>query len=80
MQKLRTLLTENGKLIITTPTNAPAIDHIFLFKNAQDIRDVIYEAGFRIEEELCIFSEDVSPEKAEKFKISMMYAGVLVKN
>lgn len=79
LQKLHTLLGENGKLIITTPTNAPAIDHIYLFKNADDIRNVISEAGFNIEEELCIYSEDVSPEIAEQFKISMMYAGVLVK-
>ena len=79
LQKLHALLSDNGKLIITTPTNAPAIDHIYLFKNADDIREVISEAGFNIEEELCIYSEDVSPEIAERFKISMMYAGVLVK-
>ena len=79
LQKLHTLLSDNGKLIITTPTNAPAIDHIYLFKGAEDIRNVISEAGFDIEEELCVYSEDVSQEIAEKFKISMMYAAVLVK-
>ena len=79
LQKLHTLLSDNGKLIITTPTNAPAIDHIYLFKGAEDIRCVISEAGFDIEEELCVYSEDVSQEIAERFKISMMYAAVLVK-
>jgi len=79
LQKLHTLLSDNGKLIITTPTNAPAIDHIYLFKGAEDIRYVISEAGFDIEEELCVYSEDVSQEIAERFKISMMYAAVLVK-
>jgi 2-polyprenyl-3-methyl-5-hydroxy-6-metoxy-1,4-benzoquinol methylase len=79
LQKLHTLLSDNGKLIITTPTNAPAIDHIYLFKDAEDIRYVISEAGFDIEEELCVYSEDVSQEIAERFKISMMYAAVLVK-
>lgn len=79
LQKLHTLLSDNGKLIITTPTNAPAIDHIYLFKGAEDIRNVISEAGFDIEEELCVYSEDVSQEIAERFKISMMYAAVLVK-
>lgn len=79
LEKLYDLLNVNGKLIITTPTNAPAIDHIYLFKNTEDIRKVILEAGFNIEEELCIYSEDVSPEIAERFKISMMYAGVLSK-
>ncbi len=79
LQKLGDLLSDNGKLLITTPTNAPAIDHIYLFRNAEEIRNVISEAGFNIEEELCIFSEDVTPEIAERFKISMMYAGVLTK-
>lgn len=79
LQKLNSLLKYKGKLIITTPTNAPAIDHIYLFKNAADIRKVIEKAGFDIEEEFCIFSEEVSPEIAERFKVSMMFAGVLIK-
>ena len=79
LKKLYTLLSENGKLFITTPTNAPAIDHIYLFKNADDIRKIITEAGFKVENEKCIYSEDLSPEIAEQYKISMMYAGLLVK-
>jgi 2-polyprenyl-3-methyl-5-hydroxy-6-metoxy-1,4-benzoquinol methylase len=79
LKKLNSLLSDNGKLFITTPTNAPAIDHIFLFRNADDIRKVIHEAGFNIENEFSIYSEDMPAEKAEKFKVSMMYAGVLVK-
>lgn len=79
LQRLHTLLHENGKLIITTPTNAPAIDHIYLFKNADDIREVISQAGFKVKDELCVYSEDVTPEIAERYKISMMYAAVLIK-
>ena len=48
LEKLYELLDENGKVIITTPTNAPAIDHIYLFNNAEDIREVIRKAGFNI--------------------------------
>lgn len=79
LEKLYELLDENGKVIITTPTNAPAIDHIYLFKNAEDIREVIRKAGFKIVEEKCIYSENMPPEMAEKLKISMMYVGVLEK-
>lgn len=79
LQKLHSLLSDNGKLYITTPTNAPAIDHIYLFKNADDIRKVIHESGFDVETESCIFSEDLPPELLEQYKISMMYAGVLTK-
>lgn len=79
LEKLYELLDDNGKVIITTPTNAPAIDHIYLFKNAEDIREVIRKAGFKILEEKCIYSENLPPEMAEKMKISMMYVGVLAK-
>lgn len=79
LKKLLTLLNDDGKLFITTITNAPAIDHIYLFRNANEIREVIAAAGFVIEDELCIWSEDMPAEKAEKYKVSMMYAGVLVK-
>ncbi len=79
LKKLHSLLKDDGKLFITTPTNAPAIDHIYLFKNAADIRKVISDAGFNIEKEICLYSEDVSPEKAEKYKVSMMYGGLLTK-
>jgi 2-polyprenyl-3-methyl-5-hydroxy-6-metoxy-1,4-benzoquinol methylase len=79
LQKLNTLLDTNGKLFITTPTNAPAIDHIYLFKNIEDIQSLIYKAGFIIEEEKSIFTKDVSKEKAAKFIIPIMYAAVLKK-
>ncbi len=36
--KLNTLLSDNGVLFFTTPTNAPAIDHIYLFNNVEEIR------------------------------------------
>lgn len=79
LAKLGSLVADNGKIFMTTPTNAPAIDHIYLFRNADDIRRVIDEAGLAIEKEACIYSEDVSPEIAEQYKISMMYVGVLTK-
>jgi 2-polyprenyl-3-methyl-5-hydroxy-6-metoxy-1,4-benzoquinol methylase len=79
LKKLHSLLNPEGKLFITTPTNAPAIDHIYLFNNAEEIRVLIKSAGFEIESESCIYSEDVSAEVAEKYKVSMMYAAVLIK-
>jgi 2-polyprenyl-3-methyl-5-hydroxy-6-metoxy-1,4-benzoquinol methylase len=48
LEKLHSLLADNGKVFVTTPTNAPAIDHIYLFKNADDIRGVINKAGFKV--------------------------------
>jgi ubiquinone/menaquinone biosynthesis C-methylase UbiE len=80
LEKLNTLLTPEGRLFITIPTNGPTIDHIYLFKNAAEIREVISAGGFAIEKEFTIYSEDVTEEFAEKNKVSMMFAGVLRKS
>jgi len=80
LKKLSTMLHDDGKLFITAPTNAPTIDHIYLFKNAQDIRNVISLSGFETEKEFSIYAEDVPEDIAEKFKVSMMYACVLHKH
>ncbi len=73
------LLKDSGTLFITAPANAPAIDHIYLFKNAEDIRDVITAAGLTITKEYAEFVEDVSPEIAEQYKIALMYGAFLKK-
>jgi len=77
--KLNDLLSDGGTLFFTTPTNAPAIDHIYLFNNTDEIRVLIKTAGFRIESERSFLSEDVSAEKAEKYKIAVLYGAFLKK-
>jgi len=77
--KLNDLLNPNGTLFITTPTNAPAIDHIYLFNNVEEIQEMVKSAGFRITSEKALLSEDVSPEKAAKFKIAILYGAFLKK-
>ena len=77
--KLNDLLSDAGTLFFTTPTNAPAIDHIYLFNNVEEIRVLIRAAGFRIESEMSFLSEDVSAEKAEKYKIAVLYGAFLKK-
>src|SRR3984885_14083330 len=50
--KLKSLLTDDGVLFFTTPTNAPAIDHIYLFNNVEEIRNIVQSAGFQIASEV----------------------------
>lgn len=78
--KLNSLLCDDGVLFFTTPTNAPAIDHIYLFNNVEEIRDIVISAGFRIVSERSFLSEDVSAEKAEKYKIAVLYNAFLQKS
>lgn len=79
LKKLGELLHDDGHMFITTPTNAPAIDHIYLFKNAEEIRQVIKESGFEVIKESCFYAENVSKERAEKLKVAMMYAATIKK-
>jgi len=79
LTKLRNLLTDDGTLFITTPTNAPAIDHIYLFNNIEEIQELLHTAGFEITSEVFYSSEDVSPERAAKFKIALLYGAFLKK-
>jgi 2-polyprenyl-3-methyl-5-hydroxy-6-metoxy-1,4-benzoquinol methylase len=75
--KLRSLLTPDGVLFLTTPTNAPAIDHLYLFRNIEEIRQLVKEAGFRIASDKTLVSEEISLEKAEELKIATLYGAFL---
>jgi SAM-dependent methyltransferase len=77
--KLNCLLTADGTVFITTPTNAPTIDHIYLFRNVKEIQELIKQAGFEISSEKYFLSEDVPLEIVEKNKISIMYGAFLKK-
>lgn len=79
LNKLQKMLADDGTLFITTPTNAPAIDHIYLFNNIEEIQDMLRGAGFDITSEVFYSSEDVSPERAAKFKIALLYGAFLKK-
>jgi SAM-dependent methyltransferase len=79
LEKVREMLTANGRVFLSTPVNSPTLDHIYLFNTAQEIRDLLNAAGFEIELETTRYSEDVSVEKAEKHKVALMFASFLRK-
>lgn len=74
LKRISALIGLSGKAFITTPVNAPMIDHIYLFNNEQEIRTLFNEAGLEIVEEKIVISEHVKPKMAEKFKVPVMYA------
>jgi len=76
---LHALLTKHGRIFITIPMNAPAIDHIYLFKNTQEIRDIICAAHLEIIEEKVLCSENMPLEQAEKLKVTVLYGALLQK-
>ena len=74
VSKVRRLLAPGGILYITTPANAPMQDHIYFFRNAQEIRDMLTGCGFRIERETSQYAVQINEKLAEKMKIPLMYA------
>ncbi len=79
LSKIGAFLKENGTCFITTPINAPMIDHIYLFNNANEIKDLFNKAGFEIIEEKIVISEKLTQKQAAKFKVPIMYAAFLKK-
>lgn len=68
--KLSHLLTESGLLWITTPTNSPAIDHIYLFNSKDEVIDLMEDAGLAVVDTINFYAEDVDDETAKKNKVT----------
>ena len=77
LEKLRDLLQSGGAAFVTTPINAPMIDHIYLFGNVQEVRELFFSSGFQIIKEKIVPSEEVPEAKAIAQRIPIMYAAFL---
>jgi 2-polyprenyl-3-methyl-5-hydroxy-6-metoxy-1,4-benzoquinol methylase len=77
LKKLKSLLTNGGKLFITVAVWAAHIDHIFLYESSDQVREHIRKAGFKIEKELvqAVFEKDETDPEKEKIPVS--YAAIL---
>jgi 2-polyprenyl-3-methyl-5-hydroxy-6-metoxy-1,4-benzoquinol methylase len=79
LNKIHTILNDNGTVYLTTPVNAPMIDHIYLFNNVDEIKTLLTKANFKIVDDVSAYSEDIREELAVKHKIPLMYACFLKK-
>lgn len=77
--KIRSLLAIDGVAYITTPINAPMIDHIYLFNSAEEIREMIFKSGMDIIMEKSSVAYNKTEKFAQKHKIPVMY-GAFVKS
>lgn len=79
LKKLHELLAPAGELFLTTVVWAAFTDHIFLYRNAEEIRRHIHASGFRIKKELVqvIFEKDKGKETESD--IALNYAVLLTK-
>jgi hypothetical protein len=72
LKKLSSLLYPNGVIWITTPTNAPAIDHVYLFNNKQEIIDLANDSCLEVIESFGCYAEEYLDEICEKRKVTQM--------
>ncbi len=74
--KLKNLLANNGRLFLTTAIWAASIDHIYLFKSVQEVREML-NTFFTIESELAL--NVFQDKKPEDEKTPINYACILSK-
>lgn len=77
LMKVKEMLTSKGRVFISTCANAPAIDHIYLFKSVNEIRDLVKKCGFIIESEIAISPHNIPLEDWENKKANINYAAIL---
>jgi len=79
LKKFNNLLKNDGKMFLTVAIWAAQFDHIYLYKNANEVRDHIQKAGFQIDKELVQVVFEKDEKDPEKSKIPVSYAGILSK-
>ncbi len=77
--KLSKLLKKDGLLWITTPTNSPAIDHVYLFKTKEEVNKLISDSGLVTVDSCNFFAEDVTEEIALKNRVTNL-VGLFCRN
>ncbi len=79
LMKLSKLLNPNGLLWITTPTNSPALDHVYLFKTKEEVLTLIKDSELQTVAACNYFAEDIDEETALKKRITNL-VGLFCKN
>src|SRR5580700_3344648 len=77
LERARELMAPGGTLFATTCINSPALDHIHLFRNAEEIAELAADAGLRIEDQLVLPYHGTSLEESAKKRLPVNIALVL---
>lgn len=80
LEKVYGLLEDGGKAFVTTVINAPAVDHISLFRSIEDVLDLARNAGFSIYDYIYATEGDIPLEKAVKKRQAVNIAMILEKH
>jgi 2-polyprenyl-3-methyl-5-hydroxy-6-metoxy-1,4-benzoquinol methylase len=78
LMKVHALLSPEGRAYITTPVNAPMVDHIYLFNDVDEIRTLFQDCGFAIDREVQQYAVNLPERRCVALKVALMY-GAFVK-
>lgn len=79
LRKCHKIIKPTGKVHISTPINSPMVDCIYLFRNVNEVENIIYSAGFEIIKKKYIPHKENSMEECEKNKLPINVAYILQK-
>lgn len=77
MTNMAKKMSDNGYCFFTTAANAPAEDHILLFKSVNEIHSFIERCGWRVVDEMVATINDIPIKQAEESLSNINYAAVL---
>jgi len=77
LSKIRELAAPEAHIFITTCVNAPQIDHIYLFRSLDEVRDLIESQGLAIVSEKAVPYEGKTLEQCAKHALPVNVAYVL---
>lgn len=80
LKRIFHLSNENSFIFITTCINAPAIDHIYLWKNIKNLENLIFDCGFKIRKSLLLPYENKTIKQCEKDSLPINVAYILEKS
>jgi 2-polyprenyl-3-methyl-5-hydroxy-6-metoxy-1,4-benzoquinol methylase len=79
LRQINTVATDDAFIFITTPVNAPAIDHIYLFDSVESIEALVSDAGLTVRDSLLVPYPGLSVEESTAQKLPVNVAMVLGK-
>ena len=79
LKKINGLISETGKMFMSTCVDCPWIDHVYHFKSVKEIEDMVGDSGFKIIDRLILPVEDRPMEEIVKNKITINYCALLQK-
>jgi cyclopropane fatty-acyl-phospholipid synthase-like methyltransferase len=79
LKRIHELAKDDAFIYVTTCVNAPAIDHIYLWRSTDDLEAMIERSGFRITKALRLPYEGKTLEEARRMRLSINVAYLLEK-